>query len=211
MDTPIFKGDEVYPTEEPKNYSLARAATVINYVTLTTKFSPQFKPEKGKLVVDVNKNRVGTCVYKGFVKGKEGERCTIKGQRRNHHAALEDCAGIPPLGSFVQDENEVWHKLMNADVKGASVCKCFGPLKITEKSTSKKTKATKGAGKGTGKGAGKGKGKGKGKSTVTKEESVEKPTKSTSNPTSKTTTKKPVKKRVITVASDTDSTDSDSN
>lgn len=65
--------------------------------------------------------------------------------------------------------------------------------------------------KGKSKTKGKGKGKGKGKSTVTKEESVEKPTKSTSNPTSKTTTKKPVKKRVITVASDTDSTDSDSN
>ena len=59
----------------------------------------------------------------------------------------------------------------------------------------------------------KSKGKGK-KATATKEVSVEKPTKTTTKSTSKTvaktTAKKPVKKRVITVASDTDTSESDS-
>ena len=66
------------------------------------------------------------------------------------------------------------------------------------------------------------KGKGKSKTTSTKEISVEKPAKTTTKTTTKstaktttkstakTTAKKPVKKRVITVASDTDSSESES-
>ena len=56
---------------------------------------------------------------------------------------------------------------------------------------------------------GKGKGKGKGKNNLTKDNSVENTTKSPAK-TTKAATKKTAKKRVITVASDTDSSESDS-
>ena len=138
----MFKGTDVLPTKNPKNYSLARSVTLVDYKTLATQYSPRYEVAKGRLIVDLKKNRAGTCINIGFVKGKDGERCTIKGNRRNHHADRQDCVAIPPLNTFVQDKDGVWHMLCNADARGAGLYQCFGPLNVDngDKSKSKKKK-----------------------------------------------------------------------
>ena len=68
-------------------------------------------------------------MYKGYVKGKEGQRCRIQGKRRNYDAMLEDCIGIPPLRSFVKDKDGVFSKLTKVVPEGGWLFKLFGPIK----------------------------------------------------------------------------------
>lgn len=128
---PVFSGSEP-PVNNPKNYSLEKKPNVIALTTLAEDFSPKFSVQKGQKAVDKDKSKAGTCISIGFVKGKEGERCTIKTGRRNHHAYLKDCSGLPPLLSFVQDEDKVWYKVCSVGEKSAFLYKC---LKIAKGTT----------------------------------------------------------------------------
>ena len=57
-DVPLFKGDEEYPVDNPKNYSLARKGKAVDYVTLASYYMPHGPVKKGNIVVDtVKKNQ----------------------------------------------------------------------------------------------------------------------------------------------------------
>ena len=98
------------PSEDPQNYfASSMDSHVTTYKLIAELFSPKIGIEKGALCVDVVKNKIGKCLFKGFIKGKEGERVTIAGRRRNHHAALEDCVAVP--APFVQNKDGHWFKI----------------------------------------------------------------------------------------------------
>lgn len=130
-DVPQVLCGDVVPVNEPKNYSLEKKPNVIALNALAQEFKPKFAVKKGQKAVDTTNNKAGNCVAIGFVKGKEQERCTIKTGRRNHHAYLKDCSGLPPLLSFVQDEDKVWYKVCNIGDKSAFLYKCLQIAKGT--------------------------------------------------------------------------------
>ena len=126
----VFSASEV-PKNNPKNYSLEKKPNVIALNVLAEEFTPKFIVQKGQKAVDKEKLKAGTCISIGFVKGKEGQRCTIKTGRRNHHANLKDCSGLPPLLTFVQDEDKVWYKVCSVGDKSAFLYKCLQIAKGT--------------------------------------------------------------------------------
>ena len=128
-DAPLFPVCEEVPCENPKNYSLARKCILVDYKTLAAQYSPKAVLQKGSLIVDVVKKKAGTCVSKGHVKGKQGAFCTIKQNRRNHHAAVNNCLAMPNLNTFVHsDVEKLWFKFVEAHPDGAKLRACYGPL-----------------------------------------------------------------------------------
>ena len=144
-DVPLFKGDEEYPVDDPKNYSLARRGKAVDYVTLARYYMPHGPVKKGNVVVDTVKKKSGLCIKQGFVKGKQGTFCTLKGRGRNHHAAVENCVGTPAINTFVQDKDLFWHKLIVKGSSRATIYQCYGPLPAETESQKESTKCQKGA------------------------------------------------------------------
>ena len=128
-DAPLFVVGDDLPSENPKNYSLARRCILVDYKTLANEYSPKALLQKGSLVVDIVKKKAGTCVHKGHIKGKQGAFCTIKQNRRNHHAEVNNCLAMPDLNTFVHsDDEKFWFKFVEASVDGAKLYACYGPL-----------------------------------------------------------------------------------
>ena len=102
---------------------------MVDYQTLAADYSPKAVLEKGNLIVDLVKKKAGTCVHKGHVKGKQGAFCTIKQNRRNHHAPVQNCLAMPNLNTFVHsDKEKFWFKFVEATADGAKLYACYGPL-----------------------------------------------------------------------------------
>ena len=107
--------------------------------------------EIGCTIVDMNKGKGGICTEIGFVKGMEGERCTIessgrRGNKRKHFGLIDNCRVVPNPGYFAKHlQDKYWVKVVKQyNVSTGSVfldiAACY---KITDQAKAAKAKAAK--------------------------------------------------------------------
>ena len=109
------------------NHIVEPQVRLMGYKILAQHWRPKRRIKAGSLVVDLMRGRMGTCVYRGWIKGKEGNRCSIDyGKRNKHHALLGDCVPVHPVGTFIRDEDGNWFKVMSTtNPAAAEVSQCF--------------------------------------------------------------------------------------
>ena len=130
------------------NHIVEPQVRLMGYKILAQHWRPKRRIKAGSLVVDLMRGRMGTCVYRGWIKGKEGNRCSIDyGKRNKHHALLGDCVPVHPVGTFIRDEDGNWFKVMSTtNPAAAEVSQCF--VKDDANAASTENDANAGAGAG---------------------------------------------------------------
>ena len=118
----LFKGT-VPPCKDPKNYRLSEEKVNVSFRALSETFTRQFKEIAiDVFVYDTKRKVLGSCLYIGFRKGMQGERCTIQGSRRNSHSELSACIPIPRLFSHVRRfVDSKWFEVVEYNVKKHAV------------------------------------------------------------------------------------------
>ena len=116
-----FTGED--PPEENNHFISSEAITMplVKLKEYDLLLGPSPSIETGMNVYDAEKDKFGTCLKVGHVRGSRGIRVTIKTRgRRNHSAVIGNCIPLPCLAQFVKRDG-LWFKVTSIGSSGCTI------------------------------------------------------------------------------------------
>ena len=112
-----------YPEEN--EYVLAGEHVQIGHKIVAAHWRPKLRIKRGQMVADIFTGKLGLCVFKGQVKKKRGQRCTIKVGKRNFHCLLANCVPVHEAGNFIKDEDDFIFKIVSNNAATSTCQQCY--------------------------------------------------------------------------------------